>query len=226
MKKKKIKEFLDINLTGEKLDQHMKEMLEEKFEHELKEKYSNILKSKYNIERESATVTAPKSKRTVPYILALIGIILSGYFTINLLLKKEAPKAHQYLAMAENQLNHLGSDRNQSSEKSLNKVKAYDAFNKKDYNSFNELMLSEKPLNLEDRFFLAYTKMYEERYAEALSEFNTLHDIMNSKQKYYQEIELYKALCLLEIDRVKFDKLYQGLENNSWAKKELNKILP
>jgi len=226
MKKKKLKEFLDINLTGEKLDQLMKELLTEKFDADLRNKYADTLKSEYQVLRTDSSSTQKPSKKSASKlaIIALVAVLaLVAYFAYSSLNASKENSVPQYLA--ENNMLYQGAYRNEVVTTTTAKAIAYQAFNKLEYDQFISLMASTTDLTNEDRFFIAYSKMKKENYTEAGNEFFKLSQMIRPEEKYYEETKLYQALCLLETDKSKFQNLFDSLEDNSWVKSELQNIL-
>jgi len=223
MKKKKIEEFLDMNLKGEKLDQLMKEILEEKFDNELKSKYSKILQDEFDVQRHDKNQAKPKRVASkVGLLVLLLSVIMSaGYFVINHLSKSQN-ELPTYLA--ENQLLYQGSTRNETKIMTASKSRAYNLFNKGEYKTFLELLSSESRISTEDTFFRGYARMVQESYQEALIDFDGLLKTLQPGQKYYQEAILYKGICLSKVDESKFRTYYKELNSKSYAKGEIDKI--
>lgn len=67
--------------------------------------------------------------------------------------------------------------------------------------------------------------MKKENYAAAGNDFIEISKEIKTGEKYYTETKLYHALCLLETDKRRFQEIFNSMEDNSWAKNELNKIL-
>jgi len=215
-----------MNTTGEKLDNIMEEMLTEKFDQELRNKYSKTLESKYNVSRSSSTgplANKKSGKVRLLYLLLVPLLLVLAYFGYNYINKMKEDSVTIYLA--ENNILYQGATRNETTTLSDNKQKAYQAFNKQDYKQFSTLMASGEELTTEDQFFIAFANMKEQNYKVAGQQFSSLLNKIQAGQKYYEETNLYQALCLMKTDKSRFKQLYDTLAANSYTKKELDKIL-
>lgn len=228
MNKKRIEEFLDINTTGVKLDKLMKEMLQEKFDKELKIKYQDKLAREYNVHRTEVLSNKPKS--SVPKYLYMLLFMMTGlaigYFALKNLSQnsnsnKENTVEHY---LAENKMPYQGATR--SDHPGFNKAKSnvYVSFNQSDYKTFLADLSAISDLSKEDFFFRGYANMRLENYTEALQDFEFILKSIEPHDKYYEELLLYKAICLRQSDEVMFKKFYQKLNKSSWAIDELKKI--
>ncbi len=226
MKTEDLEEFLNMSTEDEKLDDIMKKMMEEKFDSELKDRYSNILKEEYDlVQQKSNERKASFLKRVLSskifLTLALLLLLGLAYLLVNN--QSDKDKVEQYIA--QNTIRYQETTRNEDIQVIQNKIAAYLAFNKAEYESFLELIDQENKLNTEDRFFVAYSKMKLKDFNSAATDFEMVISRLNPQQKYYNEAQLYLALCYLNTNKAKFNQLYDKLEDQSWSKKELDKIL-
>jgi len=221
MTRKNLEDFLDLNTPSDKLDKLMKEILQEKFDKELKAKYENILANDYNVHRTQVEESNSNSKPLIIVLFTLLTLALAGYFVMQNL-RSDKNQVNQYLA--ENQLHYQGTTRNETANFDEIMSRAYVAFNQSQYKEFLQITATLSDLSKEDLFFRGYARMRVENYKAALQDFESVLKETEPQQKYYEELLLYKAICLQKLDQASFDKFYQKLNKSSWAKDELNKI--
>ena len=223
MKNNKLKKFLDIETRGEQLDLLMKEFLEEKFDDELKSKYSKILQEDLDVKRSGKVKRLkPRSYLKVASILILlVGAAIGAYFIMNSL-RGGSDGVQQYLA--QHQLLFQDSNRNDAAVLSPSKSAAYLEFNKGAYEEYLKMISTVTDRSADDQFFIGYARMMEDDFSGALQALEIFCTDLQPEQKYYQEANLYKAICLLKTDENKFDDYFKTLANDSWIKGELDKM--
>lgn len=225
---KNLKEFLNPKASSEQTDHIMKQLLQEKFDTELKEKYAHILQNDFDVQKgKSYANTAPKQKSNkILYLaLAFLGILVCAYFAMNSFGSTNQQKVEQYLASTSS-MNYNETMRSAEIESDALRTMAGKYFNDNDYQSSFENLSLIKDKTLEDQFYLAYSQMMIKEYNGASLEFSKLLRTIQKGEKFYNEAKLYYGLSLYALEDSQFQRYYDTLEEGSWEKEELIKMLP
>jgi len=223
MKQKPLKEFLNASTTSQRLDHLMKEILQNKFDSELKNRYEESLKTNYDVYRDRPSqASSNKLWKAIAAVAILATMVLSYVVLQQMEPENDKTKVQQYLA--ENVMLYHGVSR--SAELPNNKARemAYEAFNNGNYEAFINRIQTSSPLTTEDKFFQAYAKMITENYTTAVAEFKTINASLVAGQDYYDESNLYYAICLQLTNPEEYSKLYETLKDKSWVKQQLDKL--
>lgn len=223
--KELIKKLLDPHTTGENLDNTMKLLMKHKFDHDLKEHYKKAFQEDFNKFELDQTEKGNQTSNLLKwsFLLLVIGLIS---FTGYQFMKTQAPNnkilVNQYLAA--NQLKYHGVKRSNEAAQQLPTSKSFIAFNDGQYTEVINTFKTKSSLSLEEQFFYNFSLMKIEDFKTALAGYNTLLTQLKPSDNYFQETQLYKALCLKALDSNEYKAFVSTLPENSWEKTELAKI--
>ena len=222
-----IKRILQSDITNEQLDSTMKELLDSKFDFDLKQEYSQYLKDELSVKRSSENLPeahANKSKNLKVGLIAILAILMSllAYF---LFLGNSSYESTVQNYLAENDLYHHGTVRNETPSFQDFESMGFKAINNKDFTGAIAAFENIKAYSPEVSFFMAYAKMRTGNYKEAAIRFSVIKSTLKVGDDFYQESSLYHSMCELILNPNDASKISSRLKENSWSKNEFLKIL-
>jgi len=214
-----LEEFLNNKLPEDQDDLFMEKITKLRMERKRKD-YEQKLRKSYDVSKER--YQSKKIRKIVLIGLLISMIIALGYllFATNVFLQHQQNDSNIIASYIEdNKIHNYDITRGDASD---------NAYNEYQLGNYVEAINSWKSveMNLQDSFYLSMSNFYVGNYNEAEINFRALNKMIGVGDKFYPELQLYRALNfqLLNEDG-KAKEIYESWPNDSWMSREYNKIM-